>query len=156
MSMQLALALVALISVVGNRFLSILAGIWLRVPALWLLSTVYSLDLLQIPFFYWVYENRLAFAGRLPNPFRVWLTRDWSIPYLGKWTHSLGGVGVMAVAALPTFGGGMWSAVFLAHSFNLRKTWSYFWMGLGSLLSYLSLYWVIDTLIRTLRYFFVR
>lgn len=156
MSIYLALALVALISLIGNRFLSILAGAWLRVPAMWLLPTLYLLDLLQIPFFYWVYENRAAFAGRLPNPFRYWLTRDWSITYLGKWTHSLGGFGVMVVAAMPTFGGGMWSAVFLAHSFNLRKTWGYFWMGLGSLVSYLSLYWVIDTLIVTLRYFMSR
>ena len=156
MSIELAFAIVVLVALVGNRLLSILIGLLLHVPALWLLPSLYLLDMIQIPFFYWLYENGSAIAVHLPNPFRKWLSRDWSIGYLGRWAAPLGGFGIMVVAALPAFGGGMWSAVFLAYGLHLRKSWSYVWMALGSLVSYLSIFWVMDTLVRTLRYLSVR
>jgi hypothetical protein len=59
----------------------------------------------------------------------------------------------MMVAALPTFGGGMWSATFLAYGLGLKRSSSYVWMILGSALSYATLYWVLDALIRTIHYF---
>jgi len=34
---------------------------------------------------------------------------------------SLGGVGVMLVAALPTLGGGIWSSAFLAYGLGLKN-----------------------------------
>ena len=153
MSIHLALAIVAGVSLVGNRILSLLVGLLLRVPAAWLLSTVYILDVIQIPFFYWLYENSAAVLNRLPPRMQSWLGKDWSGTALGRWTSSLGGLGVFLIATLPTFGGGMWSAVFIAYGLHLRKSWSFFLMALGSLTSILCLFWVLDTLVRTFRYF---
>jgi hypothetical protein len=153
MSLKLALVIVAAISLVGNRILSLLVGLLLRVPAVWLLPMVYVLDLIQIPFFYWLYEHSATVLDRLPPRVRSWFGKDWSSTTLGQWTSSLGSLGVFLVAILPTFGGGMWSAVFIAYGLNLRKSWSYLLMALGSLVSILCLFWVLDTLVRTFRYF---
>ncbi len=79
--------------------------------------------------------------------------RDWSRSRLGKWAQPLGGFGVMLVAALPTFGGGIWSATFLAYGLRLSRRAGYSWIMLGSVLSYLTLFWIMDTLVRTVRYF---
>src|SRR5437868_6753992 len=100
MSFELALAVTGLISLIGNRILGVLMGLILRVPAVWLLPTVYLLDVLQIPFFYWLYENGSTLIARLPAPLRAWFGKEWSLSVLGRWTHSLGGAGVFLVATL--------------------------------------------------------
>jgi uncharacterized membrane protein len=156
MSVGLALLAVTVAALIGNRILSVLVGLFLRVPADGLLPLVVALDWIQIPFFYWVYENGSTVVSRLPAPARLWLSKDWTASPLGRWTNSLGGAGVLLVAMLPTFGGGMWSAVFLAYGLRLRRSWSYFLMATGSLISYLCLFWVLDTLVRTVRYFAAR
>ena len=153
MSIELALGVVILLSLIGNRILSLLVGLLLRIPAHLLLPTVYLMDVIQIPFFYWIYENGSTLIAHLPASIRGWFNKDWRVTSMSRWTTRLGSLGVFVVAAMPTFGGGMWSAVFLAYGLRLRKTWSYFLIGLGSLLSYLSLFWVLDTLVRTFRYF---
>src|SRR6266480_2808722 len=131
MSIELALGVVILLSLVGNRILSLLAGLILRVPAVWLLPTVFLVDVLQIPMFYWIYENGSHVMKRFPTSIRGWFNRDRTRTPLGRWTTHLGSLGVFVVAAMPTFGGGMWSAVFLAYGLRLRKSWSYFLIGLG-------------------------
>ena len=153
MSIQLALSVVILVALVGNRIFSLLAGLILRVPASILLPTVLIVDLLQIPMFYWLYEHGSVLITKLPPSMQAWFEKGKGSNPLGRWTSSIGGFGVFIMAALPTFGGGMWSAVFLAYSLNLKRTWSYLIISLGSLVSYLSLYWVLDTLVRTVRYF---
>jgi len=153
MSIELALAVTVAISLVGNRIFSVLAGLIFRIPPVMLLGTLFVVDMIQIPFFYWLYENSATVLNHLPARLRAWFSKDWGITALGRWTSSLGGLGVFLVAALPTFGGGMWSAVFLAYGLRLRKSLSYFLIGLASMVSYLSLFWVLDTLVRTVRYF---
>jgi hypothetical protein len=108
---------------------------------------------MQIPLFFWLYKNGAGFFKRLPPPWRSFFNTDLSGSRLGRWASPLGGLGIMLVAALPTFGGGMWSAVFIAYGLNLRRRASYIWMTLGSTLSYLSIYWVLATLIGAIRYF---
>src|SRR6185312_110538 len=103
----LATLVVALIAVFGNRIFAVLAGLWLRLPAVLMLGLLIALDFLQIPFFYWVYDHGSAIAARLPEGLRIRWARNRSASYLGKWAASLGGMGVMMVAALPTLGGGM-------------------------------------------------
>jgi hypothetical protein len=153
MSIELALAGVVAVSIVGNRIFSILAGLILRIPPIELISTLYVVDLVQIPFFYWLYENSATVLARLPEPLRRWYSKDWSITVLGRWTHSLGSAGVFLVAAMPMLGGGMWSSVFLAYGLRLRKSWSYGLIASASLMSYLTLFYILDTLVRTVRYF---
>jgi uncharacterized membrane protein len=143
---------VALAAIVANRILAVGVGVWFQVPAVLLLGLLLLLDIVQIPVYYRIYERGSSLLDRFPTV-RNWMTRDWSKARLGKWAMPLGGFGVMLVAAMPTFGGGMWSATFVAYGLGLRRRAGYAWMILGSLLSYLTLYWILDTLIRTIRYF---
>ena len=152
MSLPLAASIVALVSILANRILAMGMGLWFHVPAALLVGMLLFLDIIQIPFFYQIYEHGSSLLDRVPA-IKNWMNRDWSKSTLGKWAMPLGGFGVMLVAALPTFGGGMWSATFVAYGLGLRRRAGYAWMILGSALSYLTLYWVLDTLIRTIRYF---
>ncbi len=152
MSLPLATSLVALVSILTNRILAVGFGLWFQVPATLLLGLLLFLDIIQIPFYYRLYEHGSSLLDRMPAVKNV-INRDWSKSALGKWAMPLGGMGVMLVAAMPTLGGGMWSATFLAYGLGLRRRAGYAWMILGSILSYFTLYWILDTLIRTLRYF---
>src|SRR5262249_30873657 len=126
--------------------------LWLRIPLALLFGLVIFIDVVQIPFYYHLYEQGSDFLEK-STMFRKWMKRDWSSWAFGKLAMRLGGLGVLFVAALPTFGGGMWSATFIAYGLGLQRRAGYAWMILGSVLSYATLYWVLDTLIRTLRYF---
>ena len=152
MSLELALAVVVGVSVLGNRLFSLLAGLVLKIPPTMLLPTLYAVDVVQIPFYYWVYESGSTLVNYFPARLRSWFGTG-SRSAAGRWTASLGGLGVFVVATLPTFGGGMWSAVFLAYGLRLRKTWSYLLLASGSLLSYICLYWILSSVIQTVRYF---
>jgi uncharacterized membrane protein len=152
-SLSLAIGIVTLLAIFTNRILAVGAGLWFRVPDLLLLTLLLVLDFIQMPFFFRLYEQGSSTLARLPSPLRKYFQRDWSGSYLGKWTAHFGGVGVMLVAAMPTFGGGIWSGTFLAYGLGLKRRASYTWLILGSLFSYLALYWILDTLIRTFRYF---
>lgn len=143
----------ALSSVFANRILAMLVGLWFHVPGGILLGVLIGLDILQIPLYYGLYEHGYSLVTRLPKSLRSCFERDWSVSTLGRWASHVGGVGVMTVAALPTFGGGIWSAVFISYSLRLNRATSYFWLILGSVVSYLSLYWVLGTLVGTIHYF---
>ena len=58
------------------------------------------------------------------------------------------------IAALPTFGGGIWSSTFIAYGLGFKKRTGFALITLGSILSYFTLYGIMDTLLRTYRYFF--
>jgi hypothetical protein len=152
LSLPLAVSLVALTSILTNRILAVGIGLWFRVPAGLLLGMLITLDIIQIPFFYHLYEQGSSLLDGIPA-LRQFVKRDWSVTTLGKLAMPLGGLGVMLVAALPTFGGGVWSATFLAYGLRLDRRAGYAWMIFGSLVSYLTLFWVLDALIRTARYF---
>jgi len=153
LSLPLATLIAALVAVFSNRIFAVLVGLWFRVPGSLLLGILIGIDIVQIPLYYILYERGSSLIERLPSPLCGWLKRDWSVSGLGRWASHLGGLGVMTVAALPTFGGGIWSAVFIAYHLGLNRAASYVWLILGSLLSYFSLYWVLDTLVMTVRYF---
>ncbi len=152
MSLPLAALIVALVSILTNRILAVGAGLWFHVPAAFLLGLLLFLDVVQIPVFYRIYEHGSSLLDRVPV-LRNWMSREGAKSALGKWAMPLGGFGVMLVAAMPTFGGGMWSATFVAYGLGLRRRAGYTWMILGSLLSYLTLYWILDTIVRTIQYF---
>jgi len=152
LSLPLAASLAALAAILTNRILAVGVGLWLQVPAFLLLGILLFIDIIQIPLYYRIYEHGSSLLDGVPF-IKKWMNRDWSTSALGKRAKPLGGIGVMIVAALPTFGGGMWSATFLAYGLGLRRRAGYAWMILGSVLSYFTLYWILDTLIRTLRFF---
>ena len=144
--------LVTLSAVVFNRVVAVALALWWRVPVLAFMPALLAIDVIQIPMFYWVYQNGSSVLLRLPSPVSHWFQKDPSSSTLGRWASSLGGVGVMTIAALPTFGGGMWSAVFLSYSLGLRRVNSYLWLTLGSVLSYAAIYCVVGTLVSAIRY----
>ncbi len=127
-------------------------GLWFGIPAGMLLGMLLAIDIIQIPMYYQIYEHGSTLLESIPL-IGSFMQRGKSDTKLSKWVKPLGGAGVMMVAALPTMGGGMWTATFLAHGLGLKRSTGYLWMILGSALSYLMLYWILDTLIRTIRYF---
>jgi len=152
LSLPLAAAIVALASLVANRILAVAAGIWLHVPPVLLLGMLLAMDAIQIPFFYGLCDHGYAFLDAIPGV-KKFLQQDWSDTRLARWTMPLGGPGVMLVSAMPTFGGGIWLAVFFAFALQLDRRASYAWILMGSILSYAGLFWVLDVLIRTFRFF---
>jgi uncharacterized membrane protein len=152
LSLPLAASLSALTAVLTNRILAVGVGLWFQVPAGLLLGMLLVIDIVQIPFYYRLYEHGSSLLDGVPVLNKL-SRRDWSESALGKWAMPLGGFGVMLVAALPTFGGGIWSSTFLAYGLGLKRRAGYAWIVLGSALSYLTLYWILDTLFRTVRYF---
>ena len=152
MSLPAAASLAALAAILTNRVVAVAVGLWFRVPTALLLGILLMIDVVQIPFYYRVYEHGSSLLDGVPF-LNTLSRRDWSSSALGKWAMPMGGVGVMLVAALPTFGGGIWSSAFLAYALGLKRRVGYAWIFLGSALSYLTLYWILDTLLRTARYF---
>lgn len=136
----------------ANRVLAVALGLWLQIPAGLMLSLLIFLDVIQIPFFYRLYDRGFTFLDGIPA-IKKFFSRDWSDTTLARWMMPLGGPGVMLVSAMPTFGGGIWLASFFAYALRLNRRTGYIWIALGSVLSYFTLYWILDTLIRTIRYF---
>jgi uncharacterized membrane protein len=152
LSLPIAASAAVLAAILTNRILALGIGLWFHVPAALLLGMLLLIDVVQIPFYYRMYEQGSSLLDGVPYLNRL-SRQDWSKSRLGTWAMHMGGVGVMLVAALPTFGGGIWSSAFLAYGLGLKKRVSYAWIFLGSALSYLTLYWILDTLFRTVRYF---
>ena len=153
MALSLNLLLVTLLLIFTNRIFAVAAGLWLRIPDVLLLGVLLFLDVIQIPFFFRLYEHGFSFLGRMPGSLQRLFKHDWSGSYLNKWAAHLGGFGVMLVAAMPTLGGGIWSGTFLAYGLRLQRRTSYAYLISGTVFSYMALYWIFDTLIRTFRYF---
>ena len=122
-------------------------------PPIGLLAMLIALDIVQIPMFYWLYENSHKVLTKLPARVARFFEKSHTPAALSRWTSSLGGFGVMVLAAMPTLGGGMWSGIFLAYGMQLDRRISYAWLTLGSAVSYLALYWITDGVISTIRYF---
>jgi len=129
-------------AVLGNRMLALMAGFWLKVPTFILLGVLLALDAVQIPMYYWLYGKGERLLRRLPARFQKSMDKDWSATPFGRWVLSVRGVGVMVIAALPTFGGGMWTAALLSYSSGLSRRTGAVWMMMGSLLSYATLWWI--------------
>jgi uncharacterized membrane protein len=152
LNLPLAVCLVVLAATITNRIIAMGIGLWFQVPAGLLFLMLLFIDVIQIPFFYRIYEHGSTLLDDVPL-LRGLTRRGGMASSLSKWARHLGGIGVMLVAALPSFGGGMWSATFLAYGMGLKRRDGYAWLILGSALSYGILYFVLDTLIRTARYF---
>jgi len=137
----LAFATVAVASsaLIGNRILALLVGFWLKVPSLWLLAVLLTIDAVQIPFYYWLYSQGAKGLQRLPAALRRLFSRAASTP-IGAWILAGGRWGVFAVAALPAFGGGIWTATLMAYNLGIPRRYGALWMIAASALSYLTLW----------------
>jgi uncharacterized membrane protein len=153
LSFPYAIAGVALAALFGNRIIATVIGVWLQIPPLGLLAELIALDVVQIPMFYWLYDNSERLLSRLPTRISRFFQRKPKSAERGRWAGRLGHLGVGLLTALPTFGGGMWSGVFLAYGLKLDRRLSYLTLTLGSAVSYLVIYWIADTLVSAIRYF---
>jgi uncharacterized membrane protein len=151
LSLARASILTAGASLISNRVFAVAVGLWFRLPILWMLSLLIVLDIVQIPFYYWLYEHSHLILARLPASWGELFRRSPQETAIGRWTASLGGLGVMTIAALPAMGGGMWTAIFLAYGLKLDRRTSYIWLIVGSIVSYLVTYWVIDAIFAAFR-----
>ncbi|MCX7920052.1 MAG: small multi-drug export protein [bacterium] len=119
-----------------SRAVSIPAALALHIRTWVVFLAVFGLDLLQIPLFFRLYEKEIPkipilnlLTKRLPTKEQFEKSR------IRKLAQSFGGLGVILVAAMPTCGGGMWTAVLLAHILKLSRKQSYTMLAIGSFIS---------------------
>ena len=134
-----------------SRAVSIPAALALHIQTWIVFIAVFGLDLLQIPLFFRIYEKGFSkipllniLVKRLPTEEQFEKSR------IRKLTQSLGGIGVMLIAAMPTCGGGMWTAVLLAHILKLSRKQSYILLAGGSLISCIIFTWGISIIFKLL------
>ncbi len=133
--------------IIASRLVSIPVGIALfgrwYVPVIF----IFFMDLIQIPFYYYIYESpgkikfiivRLRLYRRLLKKylhrFRIKPERNFHATLLKRAQH-YGQWGVPFIAGTPFLGGGMWSGVLLSHLIKLEKKKSYVLLSCGSLAS---------------------
>lgn len=94
-----------------------------------ILTTMF--DFLQIPLFYFIYRKSDKGLGILKKLKFVHKKRK---PKIFRWAKKFGVAGVFILAALPSFGGGIWTSVLLAFLLRIDKKVSYLLIMLGSLI----------------------
>jgi uncharacterized membrane protein len=140
-----------LLYVFFSRAVSIPAALALHIRAGIVFLAIFGLDLLQIPLFFRLYEKGFTRIPLLNILMKRFPTKErFERSKLRKLAQSLGGIGVMVVAAMPTCGGGMWTAVLLAHILKLSRKQSYFLLAAGSFISCLIFTWGISFIFKLL------
>ena len=126
--------------ILGSRIIFIPAGMAMGIGKHAILAIVFALDLVQIPIFYYIYEKGTEKIKILNFLYSKLPTKE-SVNSSGlmKFAKSLGGFGIVLIAAMPAFGGGMWTSVLVAHLLKLEKKLSIFLLALGSLLGCLGI-----------------
>lgn len=124
-----------LLYVFGSRVLFIPAGITMGIGKYVIFCLVFCLDMLQIPLYFYLYEkgtSRIRFLNflysRMPTKQKLESSR------LMRFAESLGSFGVVLVAAMPAFGGGMWTSVLMAYLLGIERKRSILLLALGSFL----------------------
>ena len=142
-----------LLYIVGSRILFIPAGISLGMGKYVVLSVVFLLDILQIPLYFYIYEkgtSKIKFLSflysRLPSK-----ERAQSSPLL-KFARRFGAFGVVFVAAMPAFGGGMWASILMAYLLQLDRRRSIVLLALGSLIGCLLVVFGFDGLLHLFKF----
>jgi uncharacterized membrane protein len=93
------------------------------------------LDIVQIPFFLYVYShsNRIGLFSSISKRIGD-KSESMSSSRLMRWAQRWGKYGTLLLAAMPVQGGGMWSGVLLAHALNLDHRQAYALLTLGSVI----------------------
>ena len=108
---------------------AMLHNVWIVLPL------ILFLDAIQIPFYFYLYNIGTTSIRPLAR-FKARLiakTEKGVAKKLLGWARRYGVIGVFLVAALPFFGGGVWTAVLLAYTLGLKKAVSYSALLLGCL-----------------------
>lgn len=147
--------------VFSSRIISIPIGLSLLKNRFLTVSIVFGLDLLQVPFFYRLYDRGFNWLKKI-NLSTITNTESaqkrLEKSSLQKIAYSLGNLGVIFLAATPTLGGGMWSAVLFAHILKMPKRKSFIYLAIGSFLGCLIVvagYQAFYSLFKLIFYLFV-
>lgn len=128
----------------GGRKIAVPYGVALTSNPWLIVSLTLAADLLQIPFFYFVYGTgkkifflRQFKIDRKSGKARIKKYTIWNF------VQRLGNGGIFILASLPSFGGGIWSSVLLAFLLKTDKKVVFFLIAVGSfigitLLAFLS------------------
>lgn len=135
--------------IIGSRIWSVPVALKLHFPRFIVFVMVLGLDLLQIPLFYYIYNKgfpkikylKILFA-KLPTQEKFQKSR------LGKIAQNFGSVGVIFISMLPTFGGGIWTAVLFAHILRLDNRRSFLFIAIGSLMGCWAVVYGWDAIFR--------
>jgi len=101
----------------------------------WVLITVLALalDFMQIFFFYFIYSKSTE-KIKILKKFGAKTKKKLKKSKVLAWARKFGSLGVFALSTLPSFGGGIWSAVLLAFVLKIDKKISYSLILAGSLI----------------------
>jgi uncharacterized membrane protein len=123
------------------------------------LLIIFVIDVIQIPFYLWLYSHFSQFAQRYHRFYsfaKHKLDHIRASPIFTRASH-WGKIGVIVISALPTFGGGIWSGTLLVKILRLGKmkgtlliaTGSFvgcFCFGAGLKKLLIVLYYLMDTI----------
>ena len=118
-----------------GRTCSLLAGLWVGLPPWTLIALAWVGDIMNIPFFVTLFElghrglRLSSFAARWLDRMRAHLERRRFYQRFA----AMGALGVVAIAAIPMWGCGMWSAILLAWSLRMTRLAGTLYLSLGSL-----------------------
>ncbi len=125
-----------LVYIFGNNLVSIPTGLALGINQLVVIGTVIGLDFLQIPFFFYLYEQGQSRFRIVRWLFSILPNQDWvQDTFLKRIIEHTGRISVMLITALPSFGGGIWSGVLVSHILKLDRRHSIFFIMAGAVMS---------------------
>jgi uncharacterized membrane protein len=92
-----------------------------------------ALDFIQISMFYFIYDKSVA-KLKVVSRLRVESKKRIEKSRTVQWAKNFGLIGVFILSTLPSFGGGIWSAVLLAFLLKANKKIAYLTILTGSLI----------------------
>lgn len=124
-----------IVHILLGRKISIPYGIAFGMNPLLVGTEAFILDILQIPFFYYLYESstRISIIADLKR-WSEEKQKGMEKGFLFKFLKNTGRVGIVIISASPLQGGGMWSGVLMTFLMNHPKRESYLLLIAGSLL----------------------
>jgi uncharacterized membrane protein len=147
MRVPVTYGLFLLLYIAGSRIIFIPAGMALGIGKYAILFIVFFLDILQIPLFFYIYEKGTSDIKILSYLYSKFPSKEkMENSKLLKFAHSLGSFGVVLVAAIPAFGGGMWSSVLISFLLGLDRRKSFALLALGSFIGCAFVVFGIDGL----------
>jgi uncharacterized membrane protein len=135
-----------------GRKISIPYGVALGINPYMVGAEAFLLDVIQIPFFYHLYEHstRISIVASLKRKSEE-RQRNLEKSRLFTLAKNSGRLGIIIISASPLQGGGMWSGVLMTFLLNLPKRESYVLNILGSILGCVVLVVGADILMNWLR-----
>lgn len=132
--MELYILTFLLVHIFLGRKISVPYGLAIGLKIWWVALFALALDVVQIPFFYYIYEggSKAEIVKRLKGRL-LRREEDFKSSKLFKFAKKWGKVGAILVVALPFQGGGIWSGVMVAYLLGFSKREGYLLLTLGSI-----------------------